>query len=91
MRHFQLLTFSTMFFEQFHVKLTIHFSLEKKTVKNYLFLLKLAAQMVTLTPSENLSLLLYQFRNKNFNFGTTKTLNLHTWSMFSTVTQQKIE
>jgi hypothetical protein len=37
-------------------KLAIIFSLEEKTVKNYLYLSKLAAQMVTSTPSENLSL-----------------------------------
>jgi hypothetical protein len=32
--------------------------------------------MVTSTPLENLSLLLYEPQNKNFNFGTTKTLIL---------------
>ena len=64
------------------VKLAIHFSLEAKIVKNYLFLLKLATQMVTSTPLENLSLLLYEPQNKNFNFGTTKTLILHARSIF---------
>jgi hypothetical protein len=34
-----------------HVKLAIHFSLEEKIVKNYLYLSKLAARMVTSTPS----------------------------------------
>jgi hypothetical protein len=36
-------------------KLVIHFSLEDKIVKNYLYLSELAAQMVTSTPLENLS------------------------------------
>jgi hypothetical protein len=64
------------------VKLAIHFSLEAKIVKNYLYLSKLATQMVTSTPSENLSLLLCEPQNKNFNFGTTKTLILHAPSIF---------
>jgi hypothetical protein len=38
--------------------------------------------MVTSTPSENLSLQLYEAQNKTFKFGTTKTLILHTWSIF---------
>jgi hypothetical protein len=38
--------------------------------------------MVTSTPLENLSLHLYESRNKNFNFGTTKTLILHARSIF---------
>jgi hypothetical protein len=45
---------------------------------------KLEAQMVTSTPSENLSLQLYKAQNKNFNFGITKTLILHTRSIFFT-------
>ncbi len=65
-----------------HVKLVIHFSLEEKIVKNYVYLSKLAAQMVTSTPSENLSLHLYESQNKNFNFGTLKTLILHARSIF---------
>ncbi len=65
------------FLNKIHVKLAIHFSLEEKIVKNYLYLSKLAAQMVTSTPSENLSLHLYEPQNKNFNFGTLKTLILH--------------
>ncbi len=64
------------------VKLAIHCSLEAKIVKKYLYLSKLAAQMVTSTPLENLSLLLYEPQNKNFNFGTTKTLILHARSIF---------
>jgi hypothetical protein len=64
------------------VKLAIHFSLEAKIVKNYLYLSKLATQMVTLTPLENLSLLLYEPQNKNFNYATTKSLILHTLSIF---------
>jgi hypothetical protein len=38
--------------------------------------------MVTSTPSENLSLQLYESQKKKFNFGTTKTLILHTRSIF---------
>jgi hypothetical protein len=38
--------------------------------------------MVTSTPSENLSLQLYKAQNKNFNFGITKALILHTRSIF---------
>jgi hypothetical protein len=38
--------------------------------------------MVTSTPLENLSLLLYEPQDKNFNFGTTKTLILHARSIF---------
>ena len=70
------------FLNNIHVKLAIHFSLEEKIVKNYLYLSKLAAQMVTSTPSENLSLHLYESQNKNFNFGTLKTLILHARSIF---------
>ncbi len=70
------------FLNNIHVKLAIHFSLEEKIVKNYLYLSKLAAQMVTSTPSENLSLHLYEHQNENFNFGTLKTLILHARSIF---------
>ncbi len=63
------------------IKLAIHFSLEDKIVKNYLYLSKLAAQMVTSTPLENLSLQLYESHNQNFNFGNSKTLILHTRSI----------
>ncbi len=65
-----------------HVKLAIHFSLEDKIVKNYLYMSKLEAQMVTSTSSENLSLQLYEAQNKNFNFGNTNPLILHTRSIF---------
>jgi hypothetical protein len=64
------------------VKLALHSSLENKIVKNYLYLSKLEAQMVTSTPSVNLSLQLYEAQNKTFKFGTTKTLILHTRSIF---------
>ena len=64
------------------VKLSLHSSLENKFVKNYLHLSKLEAQMVTLIPSETLSLQLYEAQNKIFKFGTTKTLILHTRSIF---------
>ncbi len=46
------------------VKHATHFSLEDKNVKNYLYMSKLAAQMVTLTPSENISLPLFESQNK---------------------------
>jgi hypothetical protein len=73
-----------------YVKLAAHFSLEEKIVKNYLYLSKLAAQMVTSTPSENLFLHFYESQNKNFNFGTLNTLILHARSIFSRgITQQK--
>ncbi len=39
------------FWNNIHIKLAIHFSLEEKIVKNYLHLSKLASQMVTSTPS----------------------------------------
>jgi hypothetical protein len=61
---------------------TLHSSLENKIPKNYLYLSKLETQMVTSTPSENLALRLYEAQNKTFKFGTTKTLILHTWSIF---------
>jgi hypothetical protein len=79
-----------MFFEQYSCQTTILLSLEGKIVKNYLYLSKLAAQMVTSTPSENLSLHLYEYQNKNLNFDTLKTLILHARSIFfKGVTQQK--
>ncbi len=65
------------------VKLAIHFPLEAKIVKNYLYLSKLAAQMVASTPLENLSLHLYESQYKNLNFATTTTLILHARSIFS--------
>jgi hypothetical protein len=71
-----------MFLNNIHIKLAIHFSLEKKIVKIYLYLSKLASQMVTSTPQENLSLHLYESQIKNFNFGTMKTLILHAQSIF---------
>jgi hypothetical protein len=51
-------------FNNICVKLAIHFSLEAKIFKNYLYLSKLAAQMVTSTPLENLSLILYESQDK---------------------------
>jgi hypothetical protein len=70
------------FLSNIHVKLSLHSSLENKIVKNYLYLSKLEAQMVTSTLSENLSLQLYEAQNKTFKFGNTKTLILHTRSIF---------
>ena len=49
---------------------------------NYLYMSKLAARMVTSTPLEKLALHLYESQNKNFNFGTLKTLILHARSIF---------
>jgi hypothetical protein len=46
--------------------------------------------MVTSTPSETLPLHLYEPQNKNFDFGTLKTLILHARLIFfKGVTQQK--
>ncbi len=45
------------------VKLAMHFFLEDKIVKNYLYLSNLAAQMVTSPPLENLFLQLYEPQN----------------------------
>jgi hypothetical protein len=53
-----------------------------RSARIFLYLSKLATQMVTSTPLENLSLLLYEPQNKNFNLGTTKTLILHARSIF---------
>jgi hypothetical protein len=47
-----------------------------------LCLSKLAARMVTSTSSENLFYQRYELQNQNFYFETTKTLILHTWSIF---------
>ncbi len=67
-----------------YVKLAIYFSLEDKIVKNDLYMSKLETQMVTSTPSENLSLQLYKAQNQNFNFGIAKALILHNQSIFFT-------
>ncbi len=53
-----------------------------RSARIFLYLSKLATQMVISTPLENLSLLLYEPQNKNFNFSTTKTLILHARSIF---------
>ncbi len=71
----------TMFLNNICIKLATLFS-GRYILKNYLYLSKLAAQMVTSTPLENLSLQLYESQNKNFNFGITKTLILHARSIF---------
>jgi hypothetical protein len=51
-------------------------------VKHYLYLSKLAAQMVTSTSSENLFYQRYGVQNQNFDFKTSKTLILHARSIF---------
>jgi hypothetical protein len=68
MGQFQLLTFPTLVLSTIHLKLAIHFFLEDMIVNNYLYLSKLAAQMVISTSSKNLFYLLYEFLNKNFDF-----------------------
>jgi hypothetical protein len=72
-----------MYFEQYLCQ-TCHtiFSGGQDRQELFLYLSKLAAQMVTSTPLENLSLHLYESQNKNFNFGATKTLILHARSIF---------
>jgi hypothetical protein len=71
-----------MYFEQYLCQTCHTLFSEVKIGKNYLYMSKLAAQMVTSTPLENLSLHLYESQNKNFDFGTTKTLILHAGSIF---------
>ncbi len=51
-------------------------------VKHYLYLSKLAAQIVISTPSENLFYHHYEIQNQNFDFETAKTRILHAWSIF---------
>jgi hypothetical protein len=49
--------------------------LEDMIVKHYLYLSKLADQMVTSTPSENLFYHRYKLQNQNFYFETAKDLD----------------
>jgi hypothetical protein len=78
-----MIPLSCWFLSTIHVKLAIIFFLEDMIVNNYLYLSKLAAQMVTSTSLENLFCLLYEFLNQNFDFDTKKTLIiLHAWSIF---------
>jgi hypothetical protein len=51
-------------------------------VKHFLYLSKLAAQMVTSTSSEILFYQRYELHNQNCDFETRKTLILHAWSIF---------
>ncbi len=73
-----------MFFEQYSCQTchTLFSGGEDHQEIQYLYLSKLAAQMVTSTPLENCSLHLYESKNKNFNFGTLKTLILNARSIF---------
>ena len=73
-----------MYFEQYSCQTSpTLFSGEQDRQELFVrYLSKLEAQMVTSTPSENLSLQLYEAQNKTFKFGTSKTLNLHTRSIF---------
>jgi hypothetical protein len=82
MRQFQLLTYPySDFLATFMSNLPYTF-LEGMIVKHYLYLLKLAAQMGTLTSSKKFFYRCYEFQNQNCDFKTTKTLILHAWSIF---------
>ncbi len=84
MRQFQLLTFPHyVFWTIFVSNLPYTFLWGPRSSRIICTCMsKLAAQMVTSTPLENLSLHLYESQNKNFNFGTTKTSILHARSIF---------
>jgi hypothetical protein len=79
---FRLLHIHTLLFEQYSCQTCHLLFLEDMIVKHYLYLSKLAAQMVTLTPSENLFYCRYELQNQNFYFETAKTWILHAWSIF---------
>ncbi len=81
---FSFLHIPTLLFEQYSCQTCRTPFLEGMIVKYYLYLSKLAAQMVTSTSSENLFYKRYGFQNQNFDFKTTKTLILHAWSIFFT-------
>ncbi len=71
-----------MFFEQYLCQTCHTLFSGGEDRQEFLYLSKLAAQMVTSTPSESLPLHLNESQNKNFNFGTLKTLILHARSIF---------
>jgi hypothetical protein len=50
--------------------------------EKYMFMSKLAAQVVTSTPPENLIGKPYEIQNQNFDFGTPQTLILYARSIF---------
>ncbi len=79
---FSFLHIPTLLFEQYSCQTCRTPFLEGMIVKHYLYLSKLAAQMVTSTSSENLFYQRYGFQNQNFYFKTTKTLISHAWSIF---------
>ncbi len=79
---FSSLHIPTLVFEQYSCQTCHTPFLESMTVKHFLYLSKLAAQMVTSTYSENLFYQRYEFENQNFDFETTKTSILHAWSIF---------
>ncbi len=79
---FSFLHIPTLLFEQYSCETCHTPFLEVMTVKHFLYLSKLAAQMVTSTSSENLFYQRYEFQNLNFDFETTKILILHAWSIF---------
>ena len=80
---FSFLHIHTLLFEQYSCQTCHTPFLEGMAVKHFLYLSKLAAQMVTSTSSENLFYRRYEFQNQNFDFETMKTLIFHAWSLFS--------
>ncbi len=71
-----------MYLEQYSCQ-TCHILFSGGQDRQELFVpVEVRSQMVTSTPPGNLSLQFYEAQNKNFNFGTTKTLILHTRSIF---------
>ncbi len=79
---FSFLHIPTLLFEQYSSQTFHTLFLEDMIVKHYLYLSKIAAQMVTSTFSGNLFYQRFKFENKNFDFKTTKTLILDAWSIF---------
>jgi len=65
---FSFLDILTLFFEQYSCQTCHILFLEDMIVKHYLYLSKLAAQMVTLTFSENHDTRALNFQNQNYHF-----------------------
>ncbi len=82
---FSFLQFLTMFFEKYSCQ-TCHTLFCRGQDRQEIFVpveVTVAAQIVpTFDPHGNLSLQLYETQNKNYNFGTTKTLILKARSIF---------
>ncbi len=64
------------------ISFAVHFSLEDMISKKYIYLSKLAAQVVTTTPPENLVWEPYWNSQSEFWFWQTQTLILFTRSIF---------